>query len=334
MHPYLLSSARLPWPVDWADQFGRAAPLAVEIGFGNGQFLLAMAHQRPSLNIVGLEISLPSLRKAERKARRDGLPHVRLVQGGAESFFWALCAPQTVSELYINFPDPWHKAGHHHRRLINERFLHLIATRMPPGALLDIATDHIDYAQAITDCLQQSPYFHSRRSAPFLLEDTARVRTKYEQKALDDGRACHYFQWQRSATPAADAFPIPQEFPMPHVVMRSPLTLDDVARQFQPFYTATPTAEIKFIDLFRSTRHNNLLFETYIHEEPMSQRLGLSLNARRAGDWVLGLHEVGFPRPTAGLHQAVQTLADWLVSLHPDTEIVNSTLVDWLNPQE
>lgn len=327
MQPYLLSSIRLPWPVDWTAQFARSAPLVVEIGFGNGQFLLEMARKRPFLNFIGLEISLPSLRKASRKVLRHELPNVRLVQGEAETFLWALCAPQTLDEVYINFPDPWPKAGHHHRRLINARFLHLAATRMQPEASLEIATDHAAYAAAILDCLQQTPYFDSRLGEPFVTEDTTRVRTKYEQKAMDEGRTCHYFKWQRNHVPAANAFPIPQEFPMPHVVMRSPLGLDDVARQFQPFRVANERVEIKYIDMFRSVRHDNLLIETYIHEDPMSQRLGLSLRARHAGDWVLGLHEVGFPRPTTGLHLAVQALADWLVSLHPETVVVESTLV-------
>ncbi|MEZ4643685.1 MAG: tRNA (guanosine(46)-N7)-methyltransferase TrmB [Chloroflexota bacterium] len=324
----MLSSIRLPWPVDWAAQFDRAAPLVVEIGFGNGQFLLEMARQRPLLNFVGLEISLPSLRKATRKAQRDGLGNVRLVQGGAMTFFWTLCSLQAVSEVYINFPDPWPKAGHHHRRLIDEQFLHLLATRMRPGALLEIATDHVEYAQAILDCLQATPFFDSRFAEPLLMEDNGRIRTKYEMKALTVGQPCHYFKWQRNDVAATNIFPIPQELSMPHVVMRSPLSLDEVAQQFVPFHVATETTEIKFIELFRSTRHQNLLFETYIHEEPMSQRLGLSLRVRQPGDWVLGLHEVGFPRPTAGLHRAVQALADWLASLHPETQIINSTLVD------
>lgn len=322
----LYSCARMPWPVDWPTLFGRSAPLYLEIGFGGGQFLLEMAGKRPLHDFIGLEISLPSLRKVAHKLAKANLTNVRLFQGGAEVFLWALCPPELLSGIYINFPDPWPKAGHHHRRLINLRFLHLAATRLQLGALLEIATDHAAYAAVIHDCLSQSPYFASQLSLPFLTEDETRTRTKYELRGLAQGSICHYFKWQRSIHPALDPFPIPQETPMPHVVLRTPLTLTDIAARFTPMRATTETAAIKFIELFQSPYDGKLLLDAYISEQPMSQRVGLTICLRQDEKVVIGLHEVGFPRPTAGVHHAVCALADWLLALHPQSTLLSSNV--------
>ena len=221
----MLHSRQLDWPTNWDALFGRSAPLLMEIGFGNGQFLVELAKRRPSANVIGLEISLPSLRKAEKKMKTAGLANGRVIQSDAQLFLWATCTPQIISETYINFPDPWPKGRQYHRRLINEHFLHLLATRMIPGGLLDIATDHPDYQPAIVEALCATPYFESRLDTFFVSEDNARIRTKYEQKALDEGRICHYYKWQRNNIPAPNPFPAPLEYPMPHAVLQTPLTL-------------------------------------------------------------------------------------------------------------
>ncbi|MCA9971796.1 MAG: tRNA (guanosine(46)-N7)-methyltransferase TrmB [Anaerolineales bacterium] len=334
MSENFLHGLRLPWPVAWGALFGRQAPLLAEIGFGGGDFLLDLARKRPSTNVVGLEISLPSLRKTARKVDRAGLPNVRLIQSDARGFLWALCRPAALHALYANFPDPWPKPGHQHRRLINPDFLALAASRLQPGAPLEIATDHAEYAEVITDCLQQSPYFASQTGAPFLTADPARVQTKYERKALAAGSVCHYFKWRRNETPVPVVFPIPQEISMPHVVLRTPLTTADIQRQFQPWHVSAAGTEIKFIASYASALHADLLVEVYIGEEPVHQRLGLAIRPRPSGDVVIGLHEIGFPRPTAGVHEAVRALLTWLQTLHPRTEVVSSTLADSLASRE
>jgi tRNA (guanine-N7-)-methyltransferase len=204
--------------------------------------------------------------------------------------------------------------------------LRLLAGRMRPGAPLQIATDHAAYASWIEEHLTAAPHFDSRYDSPFVTEDPDRIRTKYEEKALAAGRVCHYFHWRRNETAVSPPIPIPQEYPMPHVVLRSPLSLAEAARRFHPFFVSEGEVGIKFIDLFQAQGGDYLLVETYVNETPLSQRVGLSIRARASGDWVVSLHEIGFPRPTAGMHRAVARLAAWVAGLHPDTEILTSSL--------
>lgn len=325
MVSYMLHNLMLSWPTDWAGVFGRPGELLVEVGFGGGEFLWDLAEKRPFSNLLGIEIALPSLRKAEKKLSK--YPSVRLLHSEAVHALWLLCAPGTVQGLYLNFSDPWPKPGQQHRRLINERFIHLAATRLATGATLYIATDIADYAEGIAACLTDSPYFESLHPTPFVTEDLQRPITKYERLAQENGRICHYFHWQRTAIAAPNIFQIPQEFPMPHVVLRTPLSLPQVEAEFRPFQAEVAKTHVRFVEIFYSSHKNKLLVEIYVAEEPLVQRLALYIEPRPGGNIQIGLHDIGFPRPTPGIAFAIQQLGNWVNKLHPQTELVYTNIV-------
>ncbi|MFQ5420181.1 MAG: tRNA (guanosine(46)-N7)-methyltransferase TrmB [Anaerolineae bacterium] len=330
MPVFELDPKSLPWPVNWSEIYGRTAPLLIEIGFGGADFLVELARTRPNANILGVEISAPSMRKAAKKLNNAGVGNGRALQANARLLLQALCAPQSVSEIHINFPDPWPKDKHHGRRLISDNFLLLAASRLVPGGKLHIATDHAGYAHWIQEHLSRTPFFHSQTAVPFLTEDDDRLRTKYELIALNEGRTCHYFKYARNQTPAPDKFPVPQELPMPHVVLQSPLTLRQIGERFQPDTAVSGDTHVKLLEMFQSLYDDKLLVEAYINEQPLRQRVGLAIRQRETGDLVIGLHEVGFPRPTPGVQLAIAHLAQWVASLHPDTAVLKTNIPEKL----
>ena len=99
----------------------RAAPLIVEIGFGNGDYLIHLAETRPDHNIIGVEISSQSLAKAEAKIEKRGLLNVRPIHCRAETALAHMLEPEAVAEFHINYPDPWFKKRHQRRRLIQRK---------------------------------------------------------------------------------------------------------------------------------------------------------------------------------------------------------------------
>ena len=113
---------------------------------------------------------------------------------------------------------------------------------------------------------------------------------------------------------------------MPHVIMRSPLTLAEIGRQFEPQRYSSGNTHISLLEMYQSFHDQKLLVEAYIKEEPLAQRVGLSIRRKETGELVVGLHEVGFPRPTRGIQLAISQLAQWLAGLHPDTQIVANNL--------
>ena len=322
----ILHYSRLPWPADWARLFDRDAPLLLELGFGGGDKLLERARSYPNANVLGIEISLPSLWRGARKVGAAGLQHTRILQGDSRTALWLLFPPRSISGVTIDFPDPWPKARHHHRRLINGAFLHLLATRLQPGAYLDIATDHVAYGEVIAACLAEAPWFESRDGRPFVTHIPGRQPTKYERIGLAEGRPPRYFRWRRNDQGAADHFVVPEEKPVPHVVLKSSKSLEQIARRFRPFHAQEEAVHLKYLELFRSLDGTMLLLDVYVSEEPYHQRVGLSVRQRREGDLVVAVQEIGFPRPTPGIHLAVGRLVAWLQEQDPDLVLLNSTL--------
>ena len=326
-------ATRLDWPMNWSAVFGRTAPLFVEIGFGNAQFLIDLALQNPDADVIGVEISLPSIKKAEKKTVSNGLKNLRVIHGDSRLALWGGVDLGLLERVYINFPDPWHKAAHHHRKLINGRFLHLLATRMRPGGLLEIATDDPGYQEHITEALESTPFFASRTQATFEMEDLDRIRTKYELKALAEGRECHYYHWARNAVLAENIFIHPSELTMPHIIIETPLSLDEISHRYTNYESFAGDTPVRLLHMFQTTLMSDLrehrpalLVETHIAEDPMPQRVGLTIQQRPENKVIIGLHEIGFPRPTTGIHLAAAHLARWLLSLDERNKLKHHNL--------
>lgn len=319
--------------MDWSAVFGRNAPLFLEIGFGNAQFLIDLALQNPEADIIGVEISLPSIKKAERHIVNKQIKNLQVIHGDSRLALWAGIPLEKLERVYINFPDPWHKAAHHSRKLINSRFLHLLATRMRPGALLEIATDDAGYQAHITETLESTEYFYSPSERTFDTEDLQRIRTKYELKALAVGRECHYYHWVRNQVAAENIFAQLKELDMPHIIIETPLSLDEIADQYTDYLSYGGDTPVRHLQMFRTSvmsdlkeHRTALLVETHIAEDPIPQRVGFVIQQRPDNEVIIGLHELGFPRPTNGTHLAAAHLARWLLSIDERNRVKHHNL--------
>jgi hypothetical protein len=174
--------------------------------------------------------------------------------------------------------------------------------------------------------MERTPYFANQRDTTFVLAESAKLGTKYELKGLAEGRPGHYYDWRRNETPAPNSFPIFPEEAVPHLILQTPDSLDDIAAQFAPWQWSQGETHIRFLDAYRSTRDNFLLVEAFVAEGPLEQRVGLSVRVRPSSELILNVHEIGFPRPTPGVHHAVARLGDWLLSLHPQARLVAENL--------
>ena len=124
--------------------------------------------------------------------------------------------------------------------------------------------------------------------------------------------------------PAPD-LPVIKELPMPHAVMHLPLDLETIRAQFVPEHHRYGEAHIHFNAVYLG--EDSLLFDVYIKEPTIDQRLAFTLLARDTpGDYTLQLTMLGHPRPTAGVHGAAHLLSEWLLSLHPEGRILHAKL--------
>jgi tRNA (guanine-N7-)-methyltransferase len=189
------------WEGIFAGEVAAPLPLLLEIGFGRGEFLFELARARPRTACVGVECSRKRVLKTARRLARTELRNVRLLHAPAELAVAELLPPDSLCEVWINFPDPWPKKRHQRRRLLQPAFVAALATRLVPGAGLHVATDHAPYAEWIDAVLSAEPALENRAPGRWLPEVPGRPPTAYELEWRALGRPLHFFEYRRREGP-------------------------------------------------------------------------------------------------------------------------------------
>ena len=133
--------------------FGRSAPRTLEIGFGNGEHLAALAAAHPERDYLGVEVHRPGVGHLLMLAATNNLANLRASTHDAVEVLREQIAPGALDEVLLLFPDPWHKKRHHKRRLVQPPFVELIASRLASGGAFRLATDWEHYAQQMLEVL-------------------------------------------------------------------------------------------------------------------------------------------------------------------------------------
>ncbi len=180
--------------LDAAAVFGRRAPLEIEIGSGKARFLIESSRLHPEINYLGVERSLSYYRICRDRIARSGLANLRVLRSDGRIFVETALAPDSVRAFHIYFPDPWPKKRQKKRRLLDGVFLELAASRLEPGGVLRIATDHAEYGSGLGSLVQTVPALER-------LEWDALPPpppTHYELKYTREGRPIWRFLLRRS----------------------------------------------------------------------------------------------------------------------------------------
>lgn len=185
-------------PLDVDQVFSRTAPLVVEIGFGMGGSLLALAERRPEWNFIGIDVYRPGIGAVLAGAHNRGLGNVRVFEADALDVLEHGLAPATISKLLLYFPDPWPKKRHHKRRLVKQSFLELAASRLKPGGELFIATDWAPYAREMLEMLSAHPLLvNAAGSGGFAARPEERPLTRFEERGLSLGHTVYDLAFER-----------------------------------------------------------------------------------------------------------------------------------------
>ena len=163
---------------------GRAAPLVVEVGSGDGEAVAALAGRRPRHDVLAIEVWRPGLASTFLRLEQAGVDNVRALALDAVWAFEHLLVEASVAELWTFFPDPWPKARHHKRRLVDPAFAALVASRLEPGASWRLATDWPGYAAQVLEVLDAEP----RLAGGVVPRWEERPVTRFERRGLAAGR--------------------------------------------------------------------------------------------------------------------------------------------------
>jgi tRNA (guanine-N7-)-methyltransferase len=170
-------------PFDWASAFassnlgssGGTRPRILEIGFGMGETTAAIAQLRPEDDFLAIEVHLPGVGVLLKRIGELGLTNLRLIRHDAVEVLEHMIGNDSLDGIHIYFADPWHKKRHHKRRLIQEQFVELLASRIKPGGYLHLATDWHNYAEQMLLVLNRQASLQNTSTESIRIETFTRA---------------------------------------------------------------------------------------------------------------------------------------------------------------
>jgi len=185
-------------PVDIKELFGRSATTHLDVGFGSGDTLLAMASALPQDNFVGIEVYRNGVAQVLKNCEEQQLNNVRVICEDAVEALDHMLPAASMDRVYLYFPDPWHKKRHHKRRLVQTAFADRIARVLKPGGEWLIATDWQNYAEHMLEVLNPHPAFDNLSpTGDFVPRHTTRPLTRFERRGQRLGHDVFDFTYRR-----------------------------------------------------------------------------------------------------------------------------------------
>ncbi|MEV0526594.1 tRNA (guanosine(46)-N7)-methyltransferase TrmB [Streptomyces sp. NPDC050439] len=189
--------------LDLAAMFTGKNSVVLEIGFGMGEATAQMAADDPHTGILAVDVHTPGQGNLLGLAERNGLDNIRVANGDAVILLREMLPPASLDGLRVYFPDPWPKARHHKRRIIQPDFLDLAAPRLKPGAVLHCATDWEPYAEQMLEVLTAHPAFENTEAdGGYAPRPAFRPLTRFEGQGLDKGHVVHDLLFRRTGAQA------------------------------------------------------------------------------------------------------------------------------------
>ena len=172
-------------------------PLKVEIGFGNGGFIFEKVQRENDANFLGIELYHRGICSLAKRIRKYNINNIIIIYADAKRILVESVQDNALSELYVNFPDPWPKRRHQKRRLINCNFAKLIYSKLEHKGRIYLATDSKNYANEMLNSFEGTPGYKNLAGRLRLAQKTPNhIVTKYEKRFLSNGNKIYYLQYQ------------------------------------------------------------------------------------------------------------------------------------------
>lgn len=277
--------------------------LIVEIGFGNGDFLISHALNNPDYMHIGFEISGISIGKVVKKAERLGLNNIRVARIDAYWGFYLLLAEESVRTIYMNFPDPWPKKRHANRRLTNMENLFIFHRKLQLGGILQLKTDEFFFVEYTMENASDMGGWEWSLEENAISEEP----TKYERKWIEEGKTIYRLTLVKSGKPkkSIKIRELKEVEELPHVRVKEP--------RFPPeelegkVFRLEENLILKFFKVWSNPE--GYLIESLLVENGYEHYF-LTRFRRKGDDWVIGVSPFSEVLKTEGIKRAIMWLAN------------------------
>ncbi len=183
---------------DFDEVFGRQAPRTFEIGFGMGHSTLEMAAAAPEQDFIGVEVHRPGVGALLNGLLTQRMDNVRVYSCDALEVLRQCVADASLDRVLLFFPDPWHKARHHKRRIVQPAFAELVRSKLKPGGVLHMATDWQPYAEHMLEVMNAAPgYRNQGGDGQYVPRPQERPVTKFERRGERLGHGVWDLKFER-----------------------------------------------------------------------------------------------------------------------------------------
>ncbi|MBT3755642.1 MAG: tRNA (guanosine(46)-N7)-methyltransferase TrmB [Candidatus Cloacimonetes bacterium] len=183
--------------LDFNEIFGNDQPVHIEIGSGRGEFLLRTAQQNPHINYIGIDLKEKRVKTLFRKLFKEDLKNVRIAKIYLDEENIKFIPPNSIEKIHLQHPDPWPKKRHFHRRIIQHSFIDIMHKLLSKNGIVDIATDHEDYAFWIVEHFMERDDFVSEYKKGFTREaEDGHIETYFEKKKREEGFEPYFMKYR------------------------------------------------------------------------------------------------------------------------------------------
>ena len=184
--------------LDWKRVYVRNVPRVLEIGFGNGESVLAQALANPQQDYLGIEVHRPGVGRLLARLAAQNITNVRVICADAVEVLTKCIPPHSLDCVELYFPDPWPKTRHHKRRIVQPDFADAVARALKPGGRWLLATDWAPYAEHMREVLNaHAGFVNLATDGDFMPRPPERQLTRFEQRGLKLGHAVFDLAYRR-----------------------------------------------------------------------------------------------------------------------------------------
>ena len=183
--------------LDLANLFDDDSPITLEIGFGDGVSLATMAANAPAQNFIGIEVHRPGVGRLLHLIEENNLTNLKVMDDDAVEIIKNRIPDGSLARVQLFFPDPWHKKRHNKRRIVQDEFVKLIASKLSANGVFHLATDWEPYAEHMAEVMEASADFKSQTATAYSPKPEARPTTKFETRGLKLGHGVWDLLYQK-----------------------------------------------------------------------------------------------------------------------------------------